>query len=150
MLVRPDDPTASAQSGPAAGESGIAGPLQGMRVLLVEDNPTNQLVARCILSRAGVRIDIVCDGAEAVDAARAAPYDAILMDVRMPGMDGLEATRAIRAGERVGEHCRIIGITAADGPECERECLAAGMDIHLGKPFGREVLLQALAAPLPD
>ena len=125
-----------------------ASALAGMSVLLAEDNPTNQLVTRSILSRAGARIDVVSDGAEAVEAVRAADYDVILMDVLMPGMDGLEATRAIRAAEPAGQHRRIIGLTAAVGPEAERDCLAAGMDAYICKPVARDVLLHALAALL--
>jgi len=144
MLNEPPQPALE----PAPREDASAGQLRDIRVLLAEDNPTNQLVTHSILSRAGVRVDIVSDGAEAVAAVRAAQYDAILMDLQMPGMDGLEATRAIRATERAGEHHRIIGLTAAFGLEVEHECLAAGMDSYLCKPVTREVLLRALAALL--
>ena len=123
-----------------------ARPLEGMRVLLAEDNPTNQLVTRSILVRAGASVEVVSDGAEAVEASRSGEHDVILMDVQMPGMDGLEATRHIRAAESPREHRRIIGLTAAVGPEFERQCLQAGMDSYLGKPVARDLLLRTLAA----
>ena len=145
MLTGPPPPTVF---WPAFPDEEPASALAGLRVLLAEDNPTNQLVTRSILGRAGARIDIVSDGAEAVAAARAAEYDVILMDVQMPGMDGLEATRAIRAAEPAGRRRRIIGLTATVGPEAERDCLAAGMDSYICKPVARDVLLHALAAVL--
>jgi CheY-like chemotaxis protein len=148
MAVMLNDPPAPLAPWPAPQDEEPASALEGMRVLLAEDNPTNQLVTRSILSRAGARIDIVSDGAEAVEAVRTAQYDVILMDVQMPGMDGLEATRAIRAAEPAGRHRRIIGLTAAVGPEAERDCLAAGMDSYLCKPVSCDVLLHALAALL--
>jgi signal transduction histidine kinase/CheY-like chemotaxis protein len=143
MAVMLENP---APASPPAREETPAGPLAGLRVLLAEDNPTNQLVTHIVLSRAGARVDVVADGAEAVEATRTAIYDVILMDQNMPGMDGLDATRAIRAAEPAGEHQYIIGLTAAVGPECERDCLEAGMDSYLGKPVAREVLLRALAS----
>jgi signal transduction histidine kinase/DNA-binding response OmpR family regulator len=146
MAVMLNDPPAPAPPWPACEDEEPASELRGLSVLLAEDNPTNQLVTRSILSRAGARIDVVSDGAEAVEAVRAADYDVILMDVLMPGMDGLDATRAIRAAEPAGQHRRIVGLTATVGPEAERECLAAGMDAYICKPVARDVLLHALAA----
>ncbi len=125
----------------------VATPLRGLNVLLAEDNPTNQLVTKSILTRAGARVDVVADGSAAVAAARAGAYDVILMDVQMPGMDGLDATRALRAA---GSRLHIIGLTAAVGPEFEAACLAAGMNAFLGKPVAREVLLRSLEALVPQ
>ncbi len=133
---------------PAFPDGQPEGALTGLSVLLAEDNLTNQLVTRSILSRAGARIDVVSDGAEAVEAVRSADYDVILMDVQMPGMDGLAATRAIRATEPASQHRRIIGLTATVGPEAERDCLAAGMDAYICKPVAHDVLLHALVALL--
>jgi CheY-like chemotaxis protein len=127
------------------------GPLSGLRVLLVEDNLTNQQVAKAILRQAGADVDVAADGAAAVAACDSAIYTLVLMDVQMPGMDGLEATRTIRASERAAarsgghEHRhRIIGLTAAGGPDFERECRLAGMDDYLTKPVSRTTLLKAL------
>ncbi|NKC34560.1 hybrid sensor histidine kinase/response regulator [Falsiroseomonas selenitidurans] len=121
-----------------------------IRVLLVEDNPTNQLVMRTILSRAGAAVDVAGDGAQAVTAARGALYDAILMDLQMPVMDGLEATRTIRGHPGPNRTARIIGLTAAVGPEFERQCREAGMDDYLGKPVQRETLLRKLGLAAPS
>ncbi|MBU8543578.1 MULTISPECIES: hybrid sensor histidine kinase/response regulator [Roseomonadaceae] len=115
-----------------------------IRILLVEDNPTNQLVMRTILSRAGALVEVAGDGAQAVAAAEGDPFDAILMDLQMPVMDGLEATRTIRARSGPNSGTRIIGLTAAVGPEFERQCREAGMDDYLGKPVQRETLLRKL------
>jgi signal transduction histidine kinase/CheY-like chemotaxis protein len=115
-----------------------------IRILLVEDNPTNQLVMRTILSRAGALVEVAGDGAQAVTAADGDPFDAILMDLQMPVMDGLEATRTIRARSGPNRATRIIGLTAAVGPEFERQCREAGMDDYLGKPVQRDTLLRKL------
>ena len=133
-------------------EAAPPGPLAGIRVLLAEDNPTNQMVTRAILTRGGAQVEVAVDGTEAVAAWRRGGFDVVLMDVQMPGMDGLEATRTIRAAERAGardgsvaHRQRIVGLTAAVGPEFERECIDAGMDGYLGKPVSRAALVRALA-----
>ncbi|MDP3417690.1 response regulator [Falsiroseomonas sp.] len=115
-----------------------------IRILLVEDNPTNQLVMRTILSRAGAVVEVAGDGAQAVAAGRGELYDFILMDLQMPVMDGLEATRTLRAQPGPNRATRIIGLTAAVGPEFERQCREAGMDDYLGKPVQRDTLLRKL------
>lgn len=111
-------------------------PSLDLRVLVVEDNPVNQLVATGLLEALGVEVDVADDG-EAAIAALAAPdhgYALVLMDCRMPGIDGLDATRAIRGGEPHGTRVPIIAMTAS-ALEGERErCLAAGMDDFLTKP----------------
>jgi signal transduction histidine kinase/DNA-binding response OmpR family regulator len=135
-------------------------PLAGMRVLVAEDNPTNQLVTRSILQRAGARVDVVEDGEAAVSMVRRFAFDALLMDVQMPGMDGLRATRLIRRDEAGDEplgsgqprRLHIIGLTADASAEAEAQCRAAGMDAYLGKPATREALVGAIArlrAPAP-
>jgi signal transduction histidine kinase/DNA-binding response OmpR family regulator len=120
-----------------------------LRVLLVEDNATNQLVMKTILARAGIAVRVAADGAQAVAAAREAPFDAILMDLQMPVMDGLEATRGIRGHPGPNRRTRIIGLTAAVGPEFERQCREAGMDDYLGKPVQRDTLLRRLGLAAP-
>jgi signal transduction histidine kinase/DNA-binding response OmpR family regulator len=131
-------PDAPAESLGAAPE----GPLQ--RVLLVEDNATNQLVMKTILGKAKCHVDVAGDGGEAVRMAGAEAYDVILMDLQMPIMDGLEATRQIRATPGPNRRTRIIGLTAAVGPVFEAQCRAAGMDDYLGKPVQRAALLERL------
>jgi signal transduction histidine kinase/DNA-binding response OmpR family regulator len=143
--------TAAAQPAPAASPApprAQGGVLAGLRVLLVEDNPTNQLVTSSILARAGAEVRVVGDGISAVAAAAADCFDVVLMDVQMPGMDGIAATRAIRAAETAGQRQRIVGLTAAAGADFEQECRAAGMDAYLSKPVPRDVLLRTLASSL--
>ncbi len=115
-----------------------------LRVLLVEDNATNQLVMKTILAKAKCHVDVAGDGGEAVRMAGAEAYDVILMDLQMPVMDGLEATRQIRATPGPNRRTRIIGLTAAVGPVFEAQCRAAGMDDYLGKPVQRAALLERL------
>ena len=104
------------------------------RILVVEDNEVNQLLAREMVAKLGYRADVVADGAEAVSATAARSYAAVLMDCHMPVMDGFEATRAIRA--RGGDNpARLPIITMTSGPDEDRErCLTAGMDDYLSKP----------------
>ncbi len=118
------------------------------RLLLAEDSEASQLVAAAILRKAGYSVDLVRDGAEAVDAARAQAYDGVLMDVRMPGMDGVAATRRIRAMEGEAGRVPILALTASVLPSDIQRCLEAGMDAHLAKPVDRARLLGAVAALL--
>ncbi|EHM03526.1 ATPase/histidine kinase/DNA gyrase B/HSP90 domain protein [Acetobacteraceae bacterium AT-5844] len=134
---------------PQAPEVEAAAEEEAARVLLVEDNATNQLVLRTLLQSAGCVVDAVADGASAVSQARQVAYDVILMDLQMPVMDGLQATRAIREGEGPNRHGRIIGLTAAVGPQFEQQCLDAGMDGYLPKPVQRSALLGLLGLRLP-
>lgn len=114
-----------------------------LRLLLAEDNPINQEVAAAMLRKRGHRVDIVGNGREAVDAVARERYDVVLMDIQMPELDGLEATRAIRASPS-GAGLRIVAITAhASGADRER-CLAAGMDGYLSKPFKARDLFAAV------
>jgi signal transduction histidine kinase/DNA-binding response OmpR family regulator len=105
-----------------------------LRILVAEDNPVNQEVAVAMLRRRGHEVDIAADGQEAVDAVRSRPYDVVLMDLQMPVMDGLTATRVIRA---MPEHAKlpIIALTAHALREERQRCLDAGMNDHLAKPF---------------
>ena len=122
---------------------------KGLSILVAEDNEINALLVRSLLVRLGHRPTIVPDGAAAVEswsAARAAdrPYDLIMMDVQMPGMDGLEATRRIRAIQGDSLATPIVALTANAYPEDREACLAAGMDALLVKPLDRERLQEAL------
>lgn len=118
-------------------ESGDASPINA-RVLLAEDNIINQDVACAALQQLGCSVDLVTNGREAARTARTHSYDLILMDCLMPEMDGFDATRMIRAAEEAdggGAHIPIIALTANALPSDREECLAAGMDDHIGKPF---------------
>jgi GAF domain-containing protein/CheY-like chemotaxis protein len=114
-----------------------------LRILLAEDNAVNQKLALRILERLGYRADVASNGLETVESIERQTYDVILMDVQMPEMDGLEATRQIVA-KWPQKHPRIIGLTA-NALEGDREqCLAAGMDDYISKPIRVEELVDAL------
>ncbi|MGH8135540.1 MAG: response regulator [Steroidobacteraceae bacterium] len=108
-------------------------------VLLVEDNPTNQRVAQLYLERAGCEVSMAADGREALAALESKRFDIVLMDVQMPVMDGLEATRLIRERER-GRRTPVIALTANAMKQQIDECKASGMDDVLPKPIDREQL----------
>jgi len=135
------------------GEAGLealitrARPLQGRRFLLVEDNSFNQQVMQESMAYLGLDVAVAGDGQKALDALRAQAYDAVLMDVHMPVMDGLEATRRIRAELGLTE-LPVIGLTAAVMLADREACLAAGMNVHLGKPVDMRALIDSLLASL--
>ncbi|THD74353.1 MAG: response regulator [Phenylobacterium sp.] len=109
----------------------------GARILLVEDNPINALLARALLTREGCEVDHATGGADALAAAKVGTYDLILMDMRMPGMSGEEAARALRA---MGVTAPIVALTANAFEEDRRLCLAAGMNDFLVKPLSPDAL----------
>lgn len=117
-----------------------------LRVLLAEDNPINQQVAQLIVEKLGHRIDTVGNGQEAVEALARTHYDAVLMDIQMPVLDGLEATRRIRAALPAERQPHIIAMTASVLVEDQAACRAAGMDSYLPKPVRAADLAAALAA----
>jgi signal transduction histidine kinase/CheY-like chemotaxis protein len=122
----------------------------GRRVLLVEDNRINQMVATRMLDKLGVPHDIADDGAAALEMLVARRYDLVLMDVQMPVLDGLDATRAWRRREQGGEtRLPIIAMTANALVEDREQCLAAGMDDHIAKPIELDKLAAALSHWLP-
>jgi signal transduction histidine kinase/CheY-like chemotaxis protein len=134
---------------PAAAErSAAVGPelLRPLRVLAAEDNATNQLVLKTLLSQVGVEPVVVGDGRAAVEAWAAEPWDLILMDVQMPVMDGPAAARAIRAAEAASgrPRTRIVALTANAMSHQVSEYLAAGMDGHVAKPIEAVALFAAL------
>jgi CheY-like chemotaxis protein len=114
-----------------AGFSGI-GMFPGCRVLLTEDNLINQKIGRQILERLGCQVEVAGDGKDAIAMAQTGRYDLILMDLHMPGVDGLQATREIR---RLGIATPVIALTASVLDETRRVCAAAGMDGFIGKPI---------------
>ena len=115
-----------------------------LRVLLAEDNTTNQLVGRLMLTKLGHTVDIANNGQEALDEALRTTYDVVLMDVHMPTMNGLQATRAIRAQVSAERQPRIIALTASSLDEDRRDCARAGMDGYLLKPVRLDQLSAAL------
>jgi two-component system sensor histidine kinase/response regulator len=120
----------------------------GVRVLLAEDNEVNQFVALELLGRLGVELDVAANGREAVELARARPYAAVLMDMQMPEMDGLEATRRLRREPGLGD-LPIIAMTANAMKSDVEACLAAGMNDFISKPVERAALAQCLRRWLP-
>jgi len=120
---------------PEAAPSG--GDDRPLRVLAAEDNPTNQLVLSTVMGIFGVELTLVADGAQAVEAWREGGYDLILMDIQMPVMDGLAATRAIRAAEAESQRPRtpIIALSAHAMTHQVKEYLSAGLDLHVPKPI---------------
>jgi CheY-like chemotaxis protein len=116
-------------------------------VLIAEDNPTNQLVARRFLEKEGCRVELVTNGAEAVTAAAAQRFDVIFMDCQMPLMDGYEATRQIRLGPSSAD-APIVAMTAHAMTGDRERCLAAGMSDYVSKPLTRAQIGSVLARVL--
>jgi CheY-like chemotaxis protein len=113
-----------------------------MRLLLAEDNPINAMLARTLLRREGAEVEHVETGEAALEALAAGSFDLVLMDVRMPGLSGLEATRALRAR---GVATPVVALTANAFEDDRRACLEAGMDDFLVKPLSLEALRGAIA-----
>src|SRR5690348_11798825 len=119
---------------------------RSLRVLLAEDNPVNQTLAMRILEKLGHKVEVVNNGKEAVERAESEQFDLVLMDVQMPGMDGLEATTAIRAAEvHSGKHVPIVAMTAHAMKGDREMCLSAGMDGYLSKPIRIDQLKEAIS-----
>jgi len=136
--VRPDEPPVRR---PAAG-----GASRPARVLLAEDNAINQRIAVRLLGKAGHHVTVAETGAAAVEATASQTFDIVLMDLQMPDMGGFEATRLIRARERLsGGHLRIVAMTAHAMAGDRERCLAAGMDGHLTKPVDSRALAAAVS-----
>jgi CheY-like chemotaxis protein len=135
----------------AVAPAGPAG--SGLRILVVEDNPVNRAVAGRHLRKLGYRVEMVSRGSEALARIGAEHFDLALIDCQMPGMDGFETTRAIRALESPGTHLPIVALTADATPEDRARCLATGMDGHLPKPFRVDELrdvIRGLLQPSPE
>src|SRR5262249_56636604 len=116
-----------------------------LRILLAEDHPVNRQVALGLLARHGHSVDVVADGAAAVEAARGSGYDVILMDVHMPVLDGIEASRIIRSFPGAAGRMPIVGLSASVLKEDTDLCFAAGMDECLAKPNQPVALARVLA-----
>ncbi|PID79766.1 hypothetical protein CSB20_09095 [bacterium DOLZORAL124_64_63] len=147
LLTGQDPADAPAAARDAAADS----PQEGekaprLRILLVEDNTTNQLVAKGLLRKLGQSCDVAANGIEALAAVRSLPYDLILMDMQMPEMDGLEATRAIRNMDEdsLNYGVPIVAMTANAMQGDRERCLEAGMDDYISKPIARASLARVI------
>ena len=138
----------SAGQAPAEGDQGKRAPL---RILLAEDNRTNQEVALAILRHIGYTADLAINGLEVLEALRRQPYDLVFMDIQMPEMDGLETTRQIRIQWPGDLGPRIIAMTANAMQDDEEKCVTAGMDGYISKPVTIGKLREALSSlPIPS
>lgn len=129
-------------SGPAAEET-IRARFGGTRILIAEDEPVSQEITRELLEHAGLSVDIAADGCEALALSRQHPYALILMDMQMPCMSGIDATRGIRS-QSLNTATPIIATTANAFDEDRNDCMAAGMDSHLPKPISPAKLYEAV------
>ena len=117
-------------------------PTSCLRILVAEDSLVSQKLVVCLLERQGHRVTVVSNGKEAVAALEHDRFDVVLMDIDMPEMDGISATRMIRAGERLnGIRLHIVAVTSKDN---RQECLNAGMDAYLPKPLKPDQLNRTL------
>lgn len=143
--AKSDLPAAEPEQSAALADASPA--IRNKRILLAEDNPVNQLVARELLTALGARVDTADDGLEAVHKARHTLYDCILMDIQMPRMDGLTATRMLKDDPAFS--VPVVALTAHALEEDVRKSLEAGMAAHLAKPVNpaelREVLTRLLS-----
>jgi CheY-like chemotaxis protein len=117
-------------------------------VLLAEDDLVNQQVAAAFLAMGGLNVTLASNGLEAVDWVKKAPFDAVLMDMQMPDLDGVGATRVIRHLPQAA-NMPIIAMTAAAMDEDKQECLAAGMNAHVAKPIDPKELVDTLLHWVP-
>ncbi|MDX2181216.1 MAG: response regulator [Bryobacteraceae bacterium] len=132
------------QSAPAPAPASVR-ERESLDILVAEDNRVNQVVIQKMLERAGHRVTIAANGKIAVETLEKKPFDVVLMDIQMPEMDGLEATRVIRARER-GSHIPIVAVTAHTMAHHRNLCLEAGMDDYVTKPLNEKELLAKIAA----
>lgn len=152
LLTATGQPLHAPEGRMAAGPACYAETLAGARILLVEDNPINQELAEELLRGAGAAVTVANNGKQALEKLVAAPFDCVLMDVQMPVMDGLAATRAIRAQEAYRD-LPIIAMTAGALPSERERTLQAGMNDHVTKPIDVDqlfsVILRCMKRPLP-
>jgi len=120
--------------------------LKDINILLAEDNFINQKIALLTFAKTGISIDVASNGKQAVEMSQKKTYDLILMDLQMPVMDGMEATRQIRNIEKEGTHrSYIIALTASTIYEKKEECIQAGMDNIMEKPLQESVLREMMS-----
>jgi two-component system, sensor histidine kinase and response regulator len=157
QALRSADGTSAAPHGPAGyplpapfAQPAYSGPaFQDRRVLLAEDNPINQKVARALLGKLGCQVELASNGRDAVALAGNGAFDLILMDCQMPVMDGFEATREIRALGGAAGHVPIVALTASAMTGDREHCLASGMNDYLTKPVDLDQLRSCLGRWLP-
>ena len=114
-------------------------------VLLVEDEATNQLLMKSILDRIDLVPDIAATAEEALSALSTKSYDLVIMDVQLPGLSGIDATKQIRLKEKASRsHTLIIALTASEDPDMRKQCLDAGMDGYFAKPIKKQKFLDFL------
>jgi signal transduction histidine kinase/FixJ family two-component response regulator len=144
-FVVDNGPTNSPTDHQSNGDEGVADFVQPRRILLADDNLINQRVALGFLEERGHQVVVVDNGSKAVDAVAREPFDLVLMDVQMPGMDGFEATRAIRNSESgTMRYIPIIAMTANAMKGDRETCLDAGMDSYIAKPINSRALFRAV------
>ena len=143
-VLTADEETARRESSDGLGReplpAGSASPCSALSILLVEDDPVNQLLVVRVLENAGHRMSVARDGAQALAAIRRERFDLVLVDVQMPVFDGLEATVTLREEERAsgGHRTPVIAMTASTMLGDRERCLAAGMDDYISKPIDIE------------
>jgi two-component system sensor histidine kinase/response regulator len=148
MLDRVLEHDAALEESAALDPATELGRRRGVRILMAEDNPLNQEVAVELLDDVGLHVSVASNGEEAVNLARAGTYDLILMDMQMPGMDGIEATKHIRALPCCAT-TPIIALTASAFAEDRDSCLEAGMNDHIAKPVDPDILYRTILRWLP-
>ena len=147
FLLPIEEPHAPVENSPPVAVEPLAAPGAPLSILLAEDNPINQKLAVTLLARDGHHVTVVEDGEAALQALAGTRFDLVLMDMQMPGLSGVEATRRIRSQEAAsGGRIPIVALTANAYPEDREQCLAAGMDGFVSKPIRRQDLLAAIAA----
>ncbi len=145
----PED-EAQEENRPPEQEPALQPAAHSLHVLLAEDNPENRKLVVSLLEQMGHRVTAVPNGREALEAVGREEFDLVLMDVEMPQMDGLSATRAIRRQEEDERYLPIIALTAHAFPEDRQRCLAAGMDAYLSKPIDLKELQRLIEELVPD
>ena len=135
---------------PLEGVSAVEGPEEaqaprGLRALAADDNAVNLLVLRTLLEQIGVNADFVSGGRDALEAALTLPYDLLILDIRMPDLDGLAVTRAVRASDGPNRNAPIIAVSGDAMPEQVARHFAAGVSAHIAKPIQVSALVNAIA-----
>jgi CheY-like chemotaxis protein len=143
LLAQHEAPKAAPTAAKPRMDAGMA-ERHPLRILLAEDNVVNQKLALRLLQQMGYRADVAGNGIEAIECCVRQPYDVVLMDVQMPEMDGLEATRRITSRWKPEDRPHIVAMTANAMQGDREECLAAGMDDYVTKPIRVDALVQAL------
>lgn len=116
-----------------------------LKILVADDDVLNRRLMKVLLNHEGYQVDVVANGLEAFDAIKFQKFDIVFMDLRMPVMDGMEASRRIREWEKGGQHTFIVALTASYLPEEGQQLFEAGIDNYISKPFQIEHIKRLLA-----